>query len=80
MIEYDSTTDTLLHIKRVQELMAKACVELLKRSERHDASKLLPPEKELFDTYTPKLKDTTYGSKEYTQFLEELKPAIRSSL
>jgi hypothetical protein len=42
----------------------------------HDASKLEPPEKELFDKFTPKLKDTTYGSDEYKGYLAELQVAL----
>jgi hypothetical protein len=34
------------------------------------------PEVEYFDTYTPKLAGTTYGSDEYKQLLAELKPAL----
>jgi hypothetical protein len=46
-----------LHIKRVSELLNEAAIELLKRANKHDASKLLPPEKELFDEFTPNTKD-----------------------
>jgi hypothetical protein len=35
------------------------------RASVHDASKLLPPEKEVFDEYTPKLKELEFGSDEY---------------
>ena len=41
-----------------------------------DNSKLESPEKELFDEYTPKLKDCTYGSDEYKEFLKGLKVAL----
>lgn len=73
---YDSTKDTIKHIGRVRVLLTQACLELLMRAERHDLSKLKPPEKELFDTYTPKLKGSDYGSPEYNQFLKDLKPAL----
>lgn len=73
---YDSTADTLKHIKRVAELMTNAVCILIYRSNVHDNSKLESPEKELFDRYTPLLKDVTYGSDEYKQFLEELQPAL----
>ena len=75
-MNYDSKTDTLLHIKRVAELLTGASIELIKRANKHDNSKLLPPEKELFDEYTPKLKDCPYGSDEYKQFLKELGVAL----
>lgn len=73
---YDSKVDTLLHIKRVAELLTEASVELIKRANVHDNSKLDSPEKELFDEYTPKLKDCTYGSDEYNGFLKELGVAL----
>jgi hypothetical protein len=46
------------------------------RANDHDKSKLLAPEREAFDVYTPKLKGSTYGSDEYKRFLSELKPAL----
>jgi hypothetical protein len=39
-----------------------ASIELLNRAMVHDDSKLESPEKEMFDKYTPLLKETTYGS------------------
>lgn len=77
MNTYDSTPDTLRHIKRVATLLAEAATELLQRGARHDDSKLEGPEKELVDIYTPKLKDCTYGSDEYKGYLEELGVALQ---
>lgn len=74
--KYDSEADTLKHIKRVNELLMLAVRKILQRAAVHDNSKLKDPEKELFDEYTPKLADCTYGSEEYKKFLEELKPAL----
>lgn len=74
--DYDSQVDTLLHIKRVNQLLGEFAQELIRRGMVHDDSKLEAPEKDLFDQYTPKLKGVTYGSDEYKQFLEELKPAL----
>lgn len=73
---YDSSVDTLLHIKRVAQLMTEAASELIRRANVHDSSKLEAPEKELFDEYTPKLKDCTYGSEEYKGYLKGLKVAL----
>lgn len=75
-MKYDSTADTLLHKTRVCELLLFAVRELSFRATRHDNSKLETPEKELFDKYTPKLKDATYGSEEYQGFLDGLKVAL----
>lgn len=38
--KYDSTADTLKHIKRVSELLLSAEIELAKRAVLHDNSKL----------------------------------------
>ena len=75
-MNYDSKADTLLHIKRVAELMTNASSELIRRANVHDNSKLESPEKELFDEFTPKLKGCTYGSEEYKDYLKELKVAL----
>lgn len=73
---YDSTSDTLLHIKRLNELLGNAAIDLIKRGQIHDNSKLLEPEKALFDEMTPLLSKLTYGSDEYKASLEALKPAL----
>lgn len=75
-MNYDSSKDTLEHIKRVSTLLHRICAELLYRADKHDYCKLLPPEKEIFDIFTPKLKDSTYESEEYKNFLKEMKVAL----
>lgn len=76
MSDYDSTEDTLKHIKKVNEYLLYCCVDLMRRAATHDDTKLESPEKELFDKYTPKLKDSTYGSDEYYEFLDGLQEAL----
>ena len=76
-MEYDSKTDTLLHIKRVSELLNQAAIELIVRGNRHDDSKLEEPEKSEFDRLTPLLKTLTYGSDEYKSSLVELQVASK---
>lgn len=73
---YDSKADTLLHIKRVSFFLTEAAAELIRRANVHDNSKLESPEKELFDEYTPKLKNCTYGSDEYKEYLKGLSVAL----
>lgn len=73
---YDSTADTLKHIRRVSELLSFAASELLVRGVHHDRSKLVEPEKSVFDEFTPKLKGTTYGSEEYRGYLDQMRSAI----
>lgn len=76
LVKYDSTVDTLKHIKRVAELLTGAAQELIIRANEHDNSKLVSPEKELFDEFTPKLAGCTYGSDQYKGYLNELKVAL----
>lgn len=66
---YDSRPDTLQHSLRVGELMGQPIKELVDRSVRHDRSKTEPPEVEVFNEFTPKLRDSTYGSEEYKGYL-----------
>lgn len=73
---YDSTAETLQHTIRVGELIMPMIQELAERSIQHDISKTQPPEKEVFDECTPRLKDLTYGTDEYFQCLREMKPAL----
>lgn len=73
---YDSTNDTMQHIQNVQGKLHLACDTLKIRAERHDLSKLHGVEKTYFDKFTPLLKDCTYGSEEYKEYLKELKVAL----
>lgn len=69
MADYDSRPDTWLHIHRVRELLQQAITDLLHRSHVHDQSKLVEPELSIFNEYTPKLANSTYGSATYKSFL-----------
>lgn len=74
---YDSTQDTLDHIKRVKALLLQIGYCLSMRAACHDQSKLSSPEKEVFDVVTPKLKELTYGSDEYKAMLGNMETALR---
>lgn len=76
MEQYNSRNDTLKHIDQVHKFIYIVIRKLEERTKEHDKSKLSEPEKSIFDEYTPKLKDSTYMSDEYKQFLEEMKPAL----
>lgn len=67
--DYDSRNDTLAHIETVQRYLGDVIHDLEMRADEHDQSKLEEPEKSVFDEYTPKLRDSTYGSDEYKRFL-----------
>lgn len=68
--------DTFRHIERVRNLLNACVVELLRRGELHDQSKLESPEVEAFTEYTSKLAGCTYGSEEYNQYRAAMKPAL----
>lgn len=74
---YDSTSDTLMHIRRVQGLLGRMARLLMTRGEVHDDSKLGPEEKPLFDEMTPLLKTLVYGTDEYKASLEKLGGALK---
>ena len=74
---YDSKEDTMKHIEKVGLFMQQIIKSLIFRSEYHDDSKLGPEEKPTFDEMTPKLRGTTYGSKEYRKFTSQMKVAMK---
>lgn len=67
---------TMRHIERVRNLLNVFIIELLRRGEAHDQSKLVSPEVELFTEFTPKLAACTYGSAEYEGFRKAMGPAL----
>lgn len=69
---------TMRHIETVRNYL-QACIGIiLTRATFHDQSKLEPPEAEIFEKYTDKLRDITYGSTEYFKCIDEMKPALDS--
>lgn len=72
----DSALETMVHARRVDELMLALVADILARVTRHDRSKLEPPEKDTFDEFSPKLKGSTYGSAQYKGFLAAMGPAL----
>lgn len=74
--EKSTNYDTFRHIERVRNLLNLMVADLLRRGERHDQSKLEPPEVAAFTEYTPKLATSTYGSAEYDGFRAAMGPAL----
>jgi hypothetical protein len=74
--EKNTSYEILLHIKNVTKLLNDIAVELLKRAESHDRSKLEEPELSTFVKFTPNLASRTYGSAEYMQNLKIMEPAL----
>jgi len=74
---YDSTIETIKHMKRVNQLLLLFAEDVMKRAAVHDQSKLEEPEKTAFDEFTPLLKNCTYGSDEYKSYLSKLNVALK---
>ena len=68
--------ETLEHIRNVVRFLSLIQVEISKRIIKHDDTKLVSPELEIFIEYTSKLKASTYGSEEYKVYLKEMKVAL----
>lgn len=68
--------ETHEHITTVAKFLAQMIGTLLTRALEHDDSKLKNPELDVFVEYTPKLKNSTYGSDEYKGFLKGMKVAL----
>lgn len=68
--------ETQKHIEIVRKYIRFITDRLTQRGVDHDASKLVEPEVELFAKYTKKLNSLSYGSEEYQESLEALKPAL----
>jgi hypothetical protein len=73
---YDSRPDTQAHIEKVRDLLGEVADTLAYRGAVHDRSKLEEPEVSAFNEYTPKLRDSTYGSDEYKGFLVGMGDAL----
>jgi len=75
--EKATNNDTFRHIERVRNLLNTCIIDLMKRGELHDQTKLEHPEVQLFTEFTPKLANSTYGSKEYEGFKVSMSPALQ---
>lgn len=76
MGKYNSTVDTIEHIAVFRTMIDNIIQELAFRHRYHDVSKLIEPEKDIFDEFTPKLANTTYGSDEYKEHLKAMGKAL----
>lgn len=76
MTKDETNKETQKHIYTVKRIINKISDELYYRGHDHDLSKMVSPEVEIFAEYTDKLKNTTYGSKEYKQYLKDMNPAL----
>ena len=60
----DCIVETMEHADNVIKFISIIKSELTHRACTHDKSKMESPEVEIFAEYTPKLKNSTYGSDE----------------
>lgn len=74
--ELASCAEVTKHVKNVKKYLRIITKKLKDRGLKHDQSKTEDPEISIFAEYTPKLKKSTYGSDEYTNFLKEMKVAL----
>lgn len=73
MVKYDSTKDTMEHIKNIQKVFNNVFIpKLIEWSKNHDQSKLSSPEKETYDKYIPELQKTKYGTPEYFEIKDKM--------
>lgn len=76
MDENEVREETKKHILKVAYRLSHMIAILSGRLLSHDKTKLEDPEFPIFVEYTPKLKDTTYGSDEYKGYLKGMKVAL----
>lgn len=72
----ESKLDTVEHIETVKKYIKLITDKLTQRGIDHDKTKLESPEAEGFAKFNDRLKTLTYGSSEYKQNLEDLKPTL----
>jgi len=72
----DAKFKTMRHIETVRNYLNSCIKILIYRAETHDQSKLESPEVEIFEEYTTKLRDCTYGSDEYKTYLKDMQVAL----
>jgi len=65
--DFCPTCETRKHKARVVQILTLFVVELLKRANEHDSTKLESPEREKFEANTEKLNAMTFGTPEYEQ-------------
>lgn len=74
---YDSRFDTEAHQMMVGAVMQTLIHELIVRRETHDASKLEEPEKSMYDTFRPRLKELAVDSPEYKESLAAMGEGLK---
>ena len=73
---FDFLCETLLHMSEVKENLETISSELKKRGLAHDRTKLQEIEFDAFVSTRDKFKKANYGSKEYQECIDKVKPAV----
>lgn len=68
--------ETMRHIERVRNLLNTMAIDLLRRGELHDQTKMEPPEVGPFTKMTPELSKLTFGTPEYEESKKQLGEAL----
>ena len=74
--ELEVLTDTIMHISEVQENLSQMRAILEARGISHDRTKFLAIEFDAFVKARPKFKKANYGSPEYQECVDMIKPSI----
>ena len=74
--EFDFLCDTILHVSEVQENLERFAGELKQRGFAHDRTKFQELEFDAFVSTRDKFKKANYGSKEYQDCIDTIKPAV----
>ena len=75
-VRYDSTMDTINHIREVQRILSDICARLAMRGVEHDASKLTDREKPYIDEHYPRLRRMRNGTHEHQSAMKAIQPAL----
>ena len=76
-MEYDCTPDVLKHVNNVRTKLMVILDDLAYRLANHDRSKLSPPEKEVYDKFTPMLDTAEYGTVRYKSLIEQMNVGVK---
>jgi hypothetical protein len=74
--DFDFLCDTILHVSEVQENLEIIASELRKRGFAHDRTKFQELEFDAFVSTRDKFKKSNYGTKEYQECIDIVKPAV----
>lgn len=75
--KYDCTADVIEHVRKVKYWIDEIRNQLEGRAGRHDYSKTKEPEKAIFDEWTPRLKELTFGTDEYKAALAKMGEGLK---